>query len=192
MQNTLKDPDPPSHLCPACGAPLRGAAAFCPSCGAALRATTGRLQTQQVLAGVTVTALASQAQADVALNAIYDQREVQVARFSPKDFAAKVSVSDADLEAYYKAHTAQFQAPEQASIEYIVLDLDAAKKSVAVNDADLKAYYEQNKTNWFQDTRVDMMLAWGVSFMIVMVAVDLLVFRVWARRVFAWRPQFAT
>jgi NitT/TauT family transport system permease protein len=50
----------------------------------------------------------------------------------------------------------------------------------------------QELINWFQDTRVDMMLAWGVSFMIVMVAVDLLIFRVWARRVFAWRPQFAT
>src|SRR5262245_25540464 len=51
MQNTLKDPDPPSHLCPSCGTPQRGAAAFCPSCGFALRATTGRLQTQQILAG---------------------------------------------------------------------------------------------------------------------------------------------
>jgi NitT/TauT family transport system permease protein len=49
----------------------------------------------------------------------------------------------------------------------------------------------QELMNWFQDTRVDMMLAWGASFMIVMVAVDLLVFRLWARRVFAWRPQFA-
>jgi NitT/TauT family transport system permease protein len=46
--------------------------------------------------------------------------------------------------------------------------------------------------NHFQETRVDMMLAWGVSFMIVMVLIDLLVFRVWARRTFAWRPQFAT
>lgn len=44
---------------------------------------------------------------------------------------------------------------------------------------------------WFQETRVDMMLAWGVSFMIVMVLIDLLVFRVWSRRAFAWRPQFA-
>jgi serine/threonine-protein kinase len=51
MQNTLKDPDPPSHLCPSCGAPQRGAVAFCPSCGFALWATTGRLQTQQMLAG---------------------------------------------------------------------------------------------------------------------------------------------
>lgn len=45
---------------------------------------------------------------------------------------------------------------------------------------------------WFQDTRVDMMLAWGVSFMILMALIDLLVFRTWARRVFAWRPQIAT
>jgi NitT/TauT family transport system permease protein len=50
----------------------------------------------------------------------------------------------------------------------------------------------QELINWFQDTRVDMMLAWGVSFMIVMVAIDLLVFRVWAHRSFAWRPQVAT
>jgi len=50
----------------------------------------------------------------------------------------------------------------------------------------------QELINWFQETRVDMMLAWGVSFMVVMVAIDLLVFRLWARRAFAWRPQFAT
>lgn len=49
----------------------------------------------------------------------------------------------------------------------------------------------QELINWFQDTRVDMMLAWGVSFMIVMVLIDLLILRLWARRVFAWRPQFA-
>jgi NitT/TauT family transport system permease protein len=45
---------------------------------------------------------------------------------------------------------------------------------------------------WFQNTRVDMMLAWGVSFMIVMVLIDILGFRWWARRSFAWRQQFAT
>ena len=50
----------------------------------------------------------------------------------------------------------------------------------------------QKLTYWFQETRVDMMLAWGVSFMIVMVLIDLLVFRTWARRTFAWRPQIAT
>ena len=50
----------------------------------------------------------------------------------------------------------------------------------------------QQLTFWFEDTRVDMMLAWGISFMILMVAIDLLVFRIWENRTFAWRHTFAT
>jgi serine/threonine protein kinase, bacterial len=50
MQETVQQPDPPTQICPSCGAALRGAVAFCPSCGFALRAMTGRLQTAQVLA----------------------------------------------------------------------------------------------------------------------------------------------
>ncbi len=50
----------------------------------------------------------------------------------------------------------------------------------------------QKLTYWFEDTRVDMMLAWGISFMVLMVAIDLLVFRVWEKRTFAWRHKFAT
>lgn len=44
---------------------------------------------------------------------------------------------------------------------------------------------------YFEDTRVDMMLAWGISFMIVMVLIDLFVFRTWERKTFAWRHQLA-
>jgi len=106
------------------------------------------LVTQQVLLGVSGTAFATRAQADATLNAFYDRREVQIVRFEAKDFASKVTVSDADLEAYYQAHAARFQAPEQATIEYLVLDLEAAKKSVTVNEADLKTYYEQNASRF--------------------------------------------
>lgn len=44
----------------------------------------------------------------------------------------------------------------------------------------------------FEDTRVDLMLAWGVSFMVFMVLVDVLIFRSWERRAFRWRHQVAT
>jgi len=44
---------------------------------------------------------------------------------------------------------------------------------------------------WFEDTRVDMMLAWGVSFMIVMALIDVVVFRWWERRTYVWRHQLA-
>jgi peptidyl-prolyl cis-trans isomerase D len=108
---------------------------------AAMRAD---LATQQVLLGISGTAFTPPALAAATINAFYDRREIQIARFTPESFAPKVTVSDADIETYYKAHTAQFQSPEQASIEYLVLDLEAAKKNVSVNEADLKTYYEQN------------------------------------------------
>jgi peptidyl-prolyl cis-trans isomerase D len=102
------------------------------------------MASQQVLLGVTGTSFAPPALTAATVNAFYDRREIQVARFAPESFASKVTVSDADIETYYKDHTAQFQAPEQASIEYLVLDLEAAKKNIVANEADLKTYYEQN------------------------------------------------
>ncbi|WPH22264.1 SurA N-terminal domain-containing protein [Variovorax paradoxus] len=102
------------------------------------------LATQQMLLGISGTAFTPPALAAATINAFYDRREIQVARFGPESFASKVTVSDADVETYYKDHAAQFQAPEQASIEYLVLDLEAAKKNISVNEADLRTYYEQN------------------------------------------------
>jgi NitT/TauT family transport system permease protein len=44
---------------------------------------------------------------------------------------------------------------------------------------------------WFQGTRADMMLAWGASFMALMVLVDAFVLRRWENRVFSWRQAAA-
>ena len=63
-----------------------------------------------------------------ALDALLQRREVQLQRFEPAAYRAKVKPTDADIEAFYKANEAQFQAPEQARIEYVVLDLDALKQ----------------------------------------------------------------
>lgn len=102
------------------------------------------LSLMQVEAGVTSTAFAPTALADIALNAFFERREVQIARFKSADFTSKVVVSDADIDAYYQANLASFQSPEAATVEYVVLDLESLKKTVSVNEADLKSYYEQN------------------------------------------------
>jgi peptidyl-prolyl cis-trans isomerase D len=102
------------------------------------------LATRQVEAGVLQSGFAATVPADLALNAYFDRREVQLARFSPADFASQVNPTDAELEAYYQANQALFQTPEQASIEYLELDIGAVRKNITVNEADLKTYYEQN------------------------------------------------
>ena len=99
---------------------------------------------RQVLTGISGSALSVAAPAQVALGAYFEKREVQVVRFNAAEFAAQVTPTDAEIEAYYKANPLQFQAPEQASIEYLVLDLESVKKGITVNEADLKTYYEQN------------------------------------------------
>lgn len=102
------------------------------------------LSSRQVLNGVTGSVIAPPAQADMALNAFFEHREIQVAQFKPADYASRLTPSDAELEAFYKAHTGQFQQAEHADVEYVVLDVDSIKNSVAVNEGDLKTYYEQN------------------------------------------------
>ena len=102
------------------------------------------LSTRQVMTGVAATGFSSAAVADAALNAYFEKRELQLARFNPADYAAKLSPAEADLEQYYQANLNLFRAPEQASIEYVVLDADAVSKAIVLNESDLKTYYEQN------------------------------------------------
>lgn len=105
---------------------------------------------QQVLKGVQDSAFAPDSVAKISMNALLQQREVQVQRFEAKDYAAKVNPTDAELKAYYDnpSHKAEFTAPEQATIDYVVLDLDTLAKGITVSDKDLRDYYEQNKSRY--------------------------------------------
>lgn len=98
----------------------------------------------RVLGGVTQSAFAPPSQVGVAVNSFFERREAQVARFNAADYKAKVAPTEAELQAFYKDNAKLFQAPEQANIEYLVLDLAAAQQGIAINEADLKTYYEQN------------------------------------------------
>jgi len=102
------------------------------------------LSVSQVESGITGTGFAASSQASVSLNAFFEKRDIQFVRLAPADFAAKVTPTDAELEAFYKDNQGMFKAPESANIEYVVLDVEAIKKSITVNEADLKSYYDQN------------------------------------------------
>ena len=103
---------------------------------------------RQVMAGLGVSTVAPASATNAALEALLQQREVQLQRFDTKDYLAKVNPSDAEVEAYYKANTAQFQAPEQASIEYVVFDLDALRKGITVPEEELRKYYDSNASRY--------------------------------------------
>ena len=102
------------------------------------------LSVNQILGGVVGSAFVTDAQIAQSLDALYQRREIQVARFNVADFASKVTPTDADLEAYYKAHPAQFKQLESANVEYLVLSLDTVRDSITLNEDDLRTYYKEN------------------------------------------------
>lgn len=103
---------------------------------------------QQVLRGVSGSALPTPAVADMALDALLQRRQLALARFDAKTYAAKIQPTDAQIEAYYKAHESEFSAPEQASIEYVVLDLETIKKGIAVPEDEARKYYAENASRY--------------------------------------------
>ena len=108
------------------------------------------LSLRQVIQGVGGTAIAPLSATAAALDAMYQQREIQVQRFATSDLLAKVSPTDADIEKFYKdpANALQFQAPESEAIEYVVLDLAALKKGLTVSEKDLRDYYTANEKRY--------------------------------------------
>lgn len=103
---------------------------------------------QQVQGGITGSVLAAKTPVDQALEALMQRREIRFSKFSTADYLTKVAPTDADIAAYYKSHEAEFRAPEEASIEYVVLDLSVLKKGVAVPEDDLRKYYTENASRY--------------------------------------------
>lgn len=102
------------------------------------------LSSRQVLAPLQASGLSLAKTTDAALQAYLQRREVQVGKFVAKDFAGKVQVSEADLEAYYKAHAERFRSVESADVEYVVLDIQSLQSGISLPEQDVKTYYEQN------------------------------------------------
>ena len=102
------------------------------------------LSNRQVIQGVQASAYATSAQTQTAMNAFMQSREVQILNFPAADYLGKVTVSDADLQAYYDKNKDKYQSSESADIEYIVLDIESLRQSITLNEQDLKSYYEQN------------------------------------------------
>jgi peptidyl-prolyl cis-trans isomerase D len=95
---------------------------------------------------------------DQEVNDIYrmqsEKINVDFIQISPKTFTGEVKAAPADLEAFLKAHEAQFRIPEQVQIKYLAFmgqDYAAAAK---ISDAEVADNYERNKNQWTKDKKV--------------------------------------
>ncbi len=102
------------------------------------------LSLRQVLNAIDNSATPANTAARAALDAFLQQREVQVLRFDSKDQTAGIAPTDAELAAYHKANEGEFRAPEQAQVEFAVLDLETIAARITAPEEALRNSYTQN------------------------------------------------
>ncbi len=103
------------------------------------------LSLRQVVGGIGDSSVMPAAVIDRGLGAFYERRQAEVMRFNASEYMAKVTLTDAEAQAYYDANLSKFQAPESADVEMLVLSLDSVRKGLKINPEDVTEYYKNNK-----------------------------------------------
>ncbi|MFW8564738.1 SurA N-terminal domain-containing protein [Orrella sp. 11846] len=107
----------------------------------------------QVLTPIGSTAQIPTVVMDGILNALTEQRNVATRRFLADAYLDQVDLSEADLKAWYDSHAKSLEVPDSVSIEYVVLDEDAATQGVTVTDDQIQSFYGQNQSRYGQAER---------------------------------------
>ncbi|MDZ4202668.1 MAG: SurA N-terminal domain-containing protein [Gallionella sp.] len=76
------------------------------------------------------------------------QRTISVAGVSIATLAGKVTVSDADVKAYFEKNPKEFQIPEQARVEYVKFSARDLADAIAVSADEIKQYYESHQNEF--------------------------------------------
>ncbi|MDD5179793.1 MAG: SurA N-terminal domain-containing protein [Gallionellaceae bacterium] len=73
------------------------------------------------------------------------QRVIGTAEIALEPFLKQASVDDAAIKNYYEKNSGEFQAPEQARVEYVVFSAEALQAHVTADEAEIKKYYEEHQ-----------------------------------------------
>jgi peptidyl-prolyl cis-trans isomerase D len=70
--------------------------------------------------------------------------KLDVVIVTPDAFKNQVSVTDAEVNAYFEKSKDKYRIGERRKIKYALVNVDQVRKSITVPDADLQAFYNQN------------------------------------------------
>lgn len=77
-----------------------------------------------------------------------EKRAVSVLTVPVKPDSPVAAPSDSDVEAYYKAHPADYTAPEFRAISYVYLDPKTAAEKITIAEEKLRALYDERKAQF--------------------------------------------
>ena len=70
--------------------------------------------------------------------------KLDVVVVTPEAFKDQVSVTDAELAAYFEKSQDNYRVGEKRRIKYAIVNVDQVRNSITVPEADIKAFYDQN------------------------------------------------
>ncbi|OOF27918.1 peptidylprolyl isomerase [Salinivibrio proteolyticus] len=80
-------------------------------------------------------------------------REVRTITLPVDAFAAKVSLSDEELEAYYQANQDDYVQPRMVKVAYVELTGEGLADDIQVTDEDIATYYQENQSQYGSQER---------------------------------------
>lgn len=72
------------------------------------------------------------------------KRIFKYVKINPEKVKIDRKISQDEIEQYYEDFNAEFVAPEERDVSFIVLSTDDIAKKVNINDAEVEAYYQEN------------------------------------------------
>ena len=106
------------------------------------------LRLEQLQAGLASSDFMVPTQAETLAKLFFQRREVRLATFPMADEIAKQTVSEQEMQTYYKENQSAFAAPELVKVQYIDLTRTLAEKNVKVTDVEVSQYYQDNKAQY--------------------------------------------
>lgn len=103
------------------------------------------LTLQQLAGAIGQSGVVSRSVADRLLALQTEKREIMEYRLNLDSYLGKVKLADDAAKKFYDENASQFEVPEQAKAEYVVLSMDAIAGQLAVTDAEIKAWYDGHK-----------------------------------------------
>ena len=108
------------------------------------------LTLQQLAGAIGQSGLVAHSVADRVLELQTEKRDVAEYRLALDGYLGKVKLADDAAKKFYDENAKQFETPEQAKAEYVVLSMEAIASQLAVTDAEVKAWYDGHKDRFQQ------------------------------------------
>ncbi len=102
------------------------------------------ISNQQLLNGIKSTSFIPESQVALYEALSKQTRDFEIFTLKLDDYKEQIKPSDAEVKAYYDAHSDRYKTKEKVKISYVHLKADDLAKSINVTKALLQSYYDEN------------------------------------------------